>query len=288
MTIYNAAPYLARSVDSLLQQSFADWELVVVENGSTDGSPEVLGGYSDSRLRKLQLTTNIGRTPALRLAFENARGEYIAVLDADDTCYPERLQKQVGFLDRFPEVVLLGTWARYIDAYDVVIGEWAPPGDPESVRMLMASGNPIVHSSAMYRAAAARSAGGYPPDATFGQDLALWLNLLAYGEPSVLPEYLSRFRVLPESMTRGRTYRVDAARDKLELLIKAGARVPLTGNAKLRNREELTIARIRYALALARSGQALKGARAAVSALCRDPACILNNRITRGLLKYTR
>jgi glycosyltransferase involved in cell wall biosynthesis len=288
MTTYNAAPYLARSVDSLLHQSFVDWELIVVENGSTDDSPEILGRYSDPRLRKLQLTANIGRTPALRLAFENARGEYIAVLDADDTCHPQRLQKQVAFLDRCPEVVLLGTWARYIDAYDAVIGEWAPSGDPESVRMLMASENPIVHSSVMYRAAAAISAGGYPLDVAFGQDLALWLNLLAYGEPAILPEYLSRFRILPESMTRGRAYRVDAARDKLALLIKAGAQLSLAGEGKRRNREELAIARIRYALALARGGQTLKGARAAASALWHDPVCILNNRITRRLLEHTR
>jgi hypothetical protein len=288
MTVYNAAPYLARSIDSLLQQSFADWELVVVENGSTDGSAGILGGYSDPRLRVLPLTANIGRTPALRLAFENGRGEYTAVLDADDTCDPQRLQKQVAHLDAHPDVVLLGSWTHYIDADDRVIGEWAPQGDPAALRTLMASGNPIVHSSAMYRAAAARSAGGYPPEAAFGQDLALWLNLLAFGEPAVLPEYLARFRILPESMTRAGIYRVDAARDKLALLLKARARLQPTGEGRRRNREELAIARIRYALALARSGQALKGARAAASALCRDPVYVLNNRITRGLLTHTR
>ncbi|MEP7311070.1 MAG: glycosyltransferase family 2 protein [Pseudomonadota bacterium] len=288
MTVYNAAAYLARSVDSLLQQSFANWELVVIENGSTDGSANVLDGFSDPRLRVLQLTANIGRTPALRLAFENARGEYIAVLDADDTCAPQRLLKQVAYLDAHPEVVLLGSWTHYVDAEDRVIGEWAPRGDSAAVRTLMASGNPIVHSSAMYRASAARAAGGYPPDAAFGQDLALWLNLLSFGEPAVLQEYLCRFRILGDSMTRGRAYRVDAARDKLALLLRARARLRPIGEGRRRNREELAIARIRYAWALARSGQAVKAARAAASALCRDPVYVLNNRITRGFLKHTR
>ena len=116
----------------------------------------------------------------------------------------------------------------------------------------------------------------------------MWLNLLEYGQPAVLQEHLSKFRILPQSMTRGRTYRVDAARDKLALLLKAAALVPLTTEARHRHREELAIARIRYALALARNGQALKGAHVAASALRSDPACIVNNRITRGVFNRSK
>src|SRR3972149_9086486 len=98
MTIYNAEPYLRAAIDSLISQTFPDWELIAVENGSTDGSLSVLKDYADPRVRVFQQKKNIGRTPALRFAFDQARGDYVAVLDADDISSPDRLARQVAFL----------------------------------------------------------------------------------------------------------------------------------------------------------------------------------------------
>ena len=283
MTIYNASPYLRRSIDSLLRQSFREWELIAVENGSGDDSAAILASYDDQRIRSFCFPANIGRTPALRYAFREARGEYIAVLDADDIAHPERLLRQVDHLDSHPEIVLLGTWADHIDADDTVIGAWTPPTEAAALLTSMASENPIVHSSAMYRAASAREVGGYPEHCPYSQDYGLWLRLLALGAPGMLPHSLTQFRILPSSMTRSPKHRVEVARDLLQLAIEAGHGLELSDEGKRRNREEVAIARLRYAAALARSRRLAEGVRAAWHALVADPISLLNNRITRGL-----
>jgi glycosyltransferase involved in cell wall biosynthesis len=283
MTIYNAVPYLSRSLDSLLRQSFGDWELIAVENGSRDDSAAVLASYDDQRIRAFFLPANIGRTPALRCAFRQARGEYIAVLDADDVAQPERLRRQVEHLDGHPEVVLLGTWADYIDADNRVIGAWTPPTEAAALLTSMASENPIVHSSAMYRAAIAREVGGYPEDRPYSQDHGLWLKLLALGGPAMLTEHLTQFRILPSSMTRSRKQQVEVARDLLQAWVEAGQRLKLGDEGRRRNREEVAIARVRYAAALTRSRRLSEGVRMAWQALVTDPISLVNNRITRDL-----
>jgi cellulose synthase/poly-beta-1,6-N-acetylglucosamine synthase-like glycosyltransferase len=284
MTVYNAAPYLAESIRSLVCQSFRDWELLAVENGSTDESAAILRGFPDPRIQAIWLPANIGRTAALRQAFAAARGEYIAVLDADDVAHRERLLKQVLYLDSHPDVVLLGTWAHYIDAGGKVIDEWSPAPEPRAILNAMGSCNPIVHSSCMYRAGAAREVGGYPPDKPFAQDYALWLKLAGRGTLAVLAERLCSFRVLPGSMTRAARHRVEVARDLLHATIEAGRQLPLDREGRRRNREEVAIARVRYAAALMRRRRLLDATAAACLAVVADPASLLNNRITRGLL----
>jgi len=283
MTIYNAGPYLRRSIESLLRQSFGDWELIAVENGSNDNSASILASYEDRRIGAFFLRANIGRTPALRYAFQQARGEYIAVLDADDVTQPERLCRQVEHLDAHPEVVLLGTWADYIDADNEIIGAWTPPTDAAALLTSMASENPIVHSSAMYRAAIARDVGGYPEDWPYSQDYGLWLKLLARGAPGMLPERLTQFRILSSSVTRSRKHELDVAHDLLRAMIDAGHELNLCDEGRRRNREEVAIARLRYAAALAKSRRLTEGVRTAWRALVTDPIAVVNNRITRGL-----
>jgi Glycosyl transferase family 2 len=285
MTIYNACPYLSRSLDSLVAQSFSDWELIAVENGSRDESAATLAGYErDARIRAFYLKSNIGRTPALRYAFSQARGKYIAVLDADDKAHPQRLLKQVDHLESHPETVLLGTWVDYIDSRDAVIGERTPPTEVAALLRHMAGENPIVHSSAMYRAAAASEVGGYPENKPYSQDYGLWLRLLGRGAPAMLPERLAQFRILSSSMTRSRKQEVEVARDLLQSMIDAGEMLNLCKEGKRRNREAIAIARVRYAVALARSRRLVEGLRAACRALAADPISIVNNRITRGFL----
>jgi hypothetical protein len=286
MTIFDAGPYLSRSIDSLIAQSFPDWELIAIENGSRDDCAATLARYEhDARVRPFFLRSNIGRTPALCHAFSQARGKYIAVLDADDIAHPHRLQKQIDHLDAHPETVLLGTWADHIDARDAVIGTWTPPTEAATLLRLMASENPIVHSSAMYRAATAREVGGYPQDRPYCQDYGLWLRLLARGDPAMLPERLTQFRILSSSMTRSRRQEIEVARDVLQAILAAGETLNLCKEGKRLNREAVAIARLRYAVALARSRRLPEGLRALCRALAADPISIVNNRITRSFFR---
>ena len=283
MTIYNAGPYLSKSLDSLIAQSFHDWELIAVEDGSSDESAASLTRYADdARIRPFLLKSNIGRTPALRHAFSQARGEYIAVLDADDIAHPERLRKQVDHFDSHPETVLLGTWADYIDARDAVVDKYTPPTEAAALVTLMGSENPILHSSAMYRAAVASEVGGYPEHRAYNQDYGLWLRLLVRGSPAMLPERLTHVRVLSSSMTRSPKQRVQVARDILQAMLDARETLNLCEEGKRLNREAIAIARIRYAVALARSQRPAEGLRIVCRALTADPISVVNNRITRG------
>jgi hypothetical protein len=281
MTIYDAEPFLERTLASLLAQTFADWELIAVENGSRDASPAVLAACRDPRVRPFVLPANIGRTPALRHAFDQARGDLIAVLDADDISLPARLERQVEYMDSHPEVVLLGTWAEFIDAQDRPVDRYCPPGDPARVLDTFGSENPIVHSSAMYRAAPARAAGGYPPELPHSQDLGLWLRLIKLGKVAVLEECLCRFRVQSGGMSSSRKHRIDVARDQLALLREVRAQLPLGAAARERNREALAIARARYAWSLAQHGRYGSAVLEAGRALVADPVALVRNRITR-------
>jgi hypothetical protein len=283
MTIYNAAPFLAKSIGSLLAQSYTDWELIAVENGSSDGSAAILADYAEPRIRAFMLETNIGRTPALRYAFAQARGEYIAVLDADDVAHPQRLVKQVTHLDAHPKVVLLGTWVNYIDEHDAIIGESTPPADSATLLNRLGGCNPIVHSSAMYRADAAQAVGGYPPDMPYSQDFGLWLELMAHGAPALLAERLCSFRIQSRSLTQSGRYGSVVAYDQLRSLLKAREQLALDAEGRRTNREEVAIARLRYAVALMRCGRLLAGVGAAARAFILDPIRLLNNRITRSL-----
>lgn len=284
MTVYNAARWLREAVDSVIAQTCPDWELVAIENGSQDASPHILASYDDPRIRAVSVQENMGRTPALRYAFELARGEYIAVLDADDIALPMRLAREVEYLDAHPEVSLVGAWTRRIDGDGNEIGAWSFPTDPTELRNRLAYANPIVHSASMYRAVAARAVGGYPLEHPYAQDAALWIRLAERGEVGMMAEYLASHRTLTGGMTQSKTSRVTVARDNLAVLKDAGRCLSLSRHAVRRNREEQTIAACRYALALARSGSVAEALATLMIAAAHNPTGVLWNRVYREVL----
>jgi glycosyltransferase involved in cell wall biosynthesis len=284
MTVYDAAPWLREAVESLINQTYSDWELVVIENGSSDESPGILASYSDPRIRVCATRENMGRTPALRRALELARGEYIAVLDADDVAEATRLERQVAFLDAHPEISLVGSWTRRIDGEGRAIGEWTPPVDPSQLRDLLGFANPIVHSAAMYRAESARLVGGYPIEYPYAQDYALWLRLAERAPIAVIGEYLSRHRSQHGSMTVNKASAVIVSRDKLALLEYASRHLALSAPARRRNREERTIAACRYAIALVRTRRIAAGLGILLRAVVGNPSAIVWNRVYRETL----
>jgi len=278
MTVYNARAYVANAIDSILEQTFRDWELILLDDGSTDGSQEVLSSRRGPRVRITVLSSNIGRTPALRLAFDQARGEYVAVLDADDVSRADRLARQVAYLDAHPEVVLVGSWARYIDEAGRPTGWWHPPADRGALYGLLAWGNPIVHSSATYRRSAAVEAGGYPLSLPYAQDCGLWLRLASRGALAIIPEELCDQRIVDASMTRGDRFRTDIARDGLYLARAARRVLKPRGMAARWNRDAITIARIKCAIAAHHRGETLTAAGGVILAVLRDPAVLVRGR----------
>lgn len=284
MTVFNAESWLREAVDSVVNQSYADWELIVIENGSADTSPDILASYHDSRIRVITLRENMGRTPALRRAFELARGEYIAVLDADDVAEVTRLEKQATFLDLHPEVAVVGSWTRRIDGVGREIGRWSPPVDSQELRDQLGFANPIVHSASMYRAELSRGVGGYPKEYPYAQDYALWVRLAELGSIAVIGEYLSSHRSHHGSMTISKHSRVIVARDILAILEYAAQHLPLSARARRRNREERTIAACKCAVAFIRTGQVGAGLKLLARGILEYPPALIWNRVYRSAL----
>jgi glycosyltransferase involved in cell wall biosynthesis len=248
MTIYNAQPYLQAAIESLINQSFKDWELIAVENGSKDNSLEVLSSYADDRIIIHKFDENIGRTPALRYAFEHAKGEYIAVLDADDLADSERFARQVAFLDEKPEVAVVATWAYYIDRNGKRIGEFTPDTNQEELADSLGWSNPIAHSSAMYRREAAAEIGGYPENYVWAQDYALFIALTSKYRIAMLDHFLCSIRIQETNMTRSPKLQLTVAQERLLLLEQAAQLIPLSAKGKRLNRGARILAQIRIAL----------------------------------------
>lgn len=248
MTIYNAQPYLQAAIESLISQSFHDWELIAVENGSKDNSFEVLSSFADERIITHKFDENIGRTPALQYAFENAKGEYIAVLDADDLADPDRFASQVAFLDGKPEVAVVATWAYYIDSNGKQIGEFTPAANQDGLADSLGWSNPIAHSSAMYRREAAAEIGGYSGKYVWAQDYALFIALASKYRIAMLDHFLCSIRIQETNMTRSPKLQLTVAQERLLLLEQAAQQIQLSAKGLRLNRGAIVLAQIRIAL----------------------------------------
>ena len=115
MSVYNAGEFLKPAIDSLITQTFTDFELIIIENGSCDGSKKVIQSYDARRIKMFEFKENIGRTPALNEAINKASGTYIAIQDADDLSMSQRLELQVNYMNAIPDNVLLGTYCCFIN-----------------------------------------------------------------------------------------------------------------------------------------------------------------------------
>ncbi len=201
MTCYNAASTIQESVNSIITQTFTNWELVLVDNCSTDNSLTVVKNLNDDRIKIVALDKNHGRTPALAVALENARAEFVAILDADDISSQDRLQQQFDFLINNENILVVGSWYRNIDQHGNLINEVRTPTTSVDVMRRMASDNPIVNSSAMFRRQSAQSVGGYNQKYLYAQDFALWLALAKIGELAILPKFLTDIRRVKSSLS---------------------------------------------------------------------------------------
>lgn len=197
VAVYNGGAYLPESVESILAQTLTDFELLVVDDASTDATPAYLASLTDARVRVLRNEDNIGQAPSLNRGLREARGRYVARLDADDLMLPTRLARQVAVLDAEPRAALVGTW---IDVVDEAGRLWASgSGDistfAELVAATLANAYPFGHPSLMYRRDVVDALGGYDPSLAPAEDKDLYRRLtLARWEVRVVREPLVRYR----------------------------------------------------------------------------------------------
>ena len=202
MTVYNGERHLREAVESIVHQTFQDFEFLIINDGSTDGTRELVLSYSDPRIRLLDNGHNLGQTRSLNRGLELAEGQYIARQDADDISEPERLARQVAFLETHTEVALLGTWYTKIDTEGTPLGERRLPCNSIQVRWSLLFFCPFVHSAVMFRKSAVLEQIGFYNEAfVYAQDYELWSRIARCLLVANLGEYLVRYRITPWSMT---------------------------------------------------------------------------------------
>lgn len=195
MSVYNGGNYLREAMDSILCQTFGDYELIIINDGSTDRTKNILESCSDSRIWIIH-QDNIGLTKSLNRGLRIAKGEYIARMDADDISMPNRLKEQVRYLRNNEECIVVGCRTLLIDSDGdpILRGKEATSHD-EIEQILLEGRGAIPHPSAMFRRGPALEIGGYREQYAFAQDVDLWLRLADYGRLANLEESLLKYRV---------------------------------------------------------------------------------------------
>lgn len=204
ISVRNGARYLAASLRSVLVQSMREFELLVVDDGSTDATPEILHSIKDSRLRVIHRSSSSGLGAALQAGLQEARGEFIARHDADDLMYPERLALQCDVLRSDPALVLLGGRARVIDSAGRRRWTAQPPRPTTALGIdaCLLFGNPFIHPTVMFRRAEVLEVGGYDERVAINEDFELWSRVCARYRATNLPQVLVQYRVHRASSTR--------------------------------------------------------------------------------------
>ncbi|MFT3867312.1 MAG: glycosyltransferase [Nibricoccus sp.] len=205
MSVHNGEPYLREAIDSILAQSFTDFEFLIVNDCSSDNSQRIIISYGDPRVRLVDNPTNIGLTKSLNKALALSRGHYVARMDADDRSHKERLAKQVEFLNENPRVAVVGTQIQPIDAEGKTIrkGGSRKAVDPVALAWHWIFDNPLAHSTTLFRREIIwERMKGYDETFRTSQDFELWSRVAHLYEICNLDEVLVDFRLHANSVSR--------------------------------------------------------------------------------------
>lgn len=234
MSCYNGGRWLAAAIESVLAQTFDDFEFILVDDGSSDDTRDIIRNYQrrDGRIIAI-FKENTGLADSLNVGIERAKGEWIARIDQDDLCEPERLDLQLAYVRNHPEVVLLGTGFVEIDAQGRTIKQHTYAPDHDSLARNLAYYRCFFpHSSAFYRLDAVQKVGGYNTHYSRAEDRKLWLELVSLGKLACLPLPLVKVRKHAQQMSldeNGRRQFCDGMAATVSFfLLKAGCPDPST------------------------------------------------------------
>lgn len=213
MSFFNAEPYIQEAIESVMAQTYDAWELLLVDDGSADGSTEIALRYVKARPERIRYLShpgrrNMGASASRNLGLAFAQGEYAAILDADDIAEPARLEEQTAFLDTHHEVALLGSWYIEIDSNGRQIRESTKPCNDIDIRWALLFYCPFLHSSVMLRRLSIlEKVGGYNESLRTSEDYELWQRIARQFRTANLDVPLVRYRIHDKSLTAtvGRT-----------------------------------------------------------------------------------
>jgi hypothetical protein len=201
MPVLNGGSFLRPAVESVLAQTFPDFELLIVDDGSVDGSAAVAESVHDSRVVVIRNEHTRGLPAALNIGLRRASGEFVARLDQDDVARPDRIERQVAAFRREPSLVLIGSQARLINGSGAAVGSVQRCLDAVSIRWYCLFDNPFIHSSVMFRRReVVNDLGGYDESLPYAEDWELWSRVVRRYDVRNLPERLVDYRTWPASM----------------------------------------------------------------------------------------
>lgn len=201
MPVYNAGNYLREAIESILNQSFTDFEFVIVNDGSTDNSRNVVLSYSDSRIRLIDNPQNLGLIASLNVGLEVCEGEYIVRMDQDDISLPDRIFKQIKFMDENPDFGLIGSWFEDFGDH-IQSREVRYSGDDVQIRIRHLYQTHISHPTAVMRSSVVKKNHiRFDPEFVHGEDYNCWVTFSEFCKLSNYPEVLVRKRDHPTNIT---------------------------------------------------------------------------------------
>ena len=194
MAAYNVEHYISQAVESILSQTFSDFEFIIVDDGSEDSTPEILARYDDARIKVIRVA-NQGLTNSLNTGLQASRCKLIARMDADDVCSPNRLESQLAELRKNVDLALVGTWYNVIDEDGTFLSARDAPTDSSELHEILLHENPFCHGSVLFRRDAVAAVGGYRPEFKSSQDYDLWLRLREHYPMGMVPQALYDWRL---------------------------------------------------------------------------------------------
>jgi len=201
MSVFNEKKYLEKAIKSIINQSFSNFEFIIIDDGSADGSAEMLDDWAkeDKRIKIIH-QKNIGLTKSLNKGIKIARGKYIARMDADDISMPTRLEKEINYLKKNPKTVLVSSFVKIIDEKGHEIGELTPAVTYDKIKKMSIFSCQIYHSSSMFGKKIFEKIGGYNEKYIYAQDIELWFKFMKAYQVANIPEFLLLWRKSPKGI----------------------------------------------------------------------------------------
>lgn len=200
MPVYNADRYVKLAINSILNQSYTNLELIIIEDGSSDDSLQIIESIVDDRIRLIKNGTNRGQIYTRNLGLDIANGDYVTMFDADDIAYADKFEKQIRFLEKNEHISMLGTWARFIDKNgNRLKGGWKLRARPDKIPSIMLFKNYFLQSTVVYRKECIKNF-SFKKGFEIAEDYMIWLEIIERFKSWNLQEYLVDYRIHESSV----------------------------------------------------------------------------------------
>ena len=219
MTCFNASRFIEESINSIRNQTYKNWELVIIDDLSTDKTIKIIKKFNDRRIKLFPLKKHIGRTKALNYGLKKITSKFIAIHDADDLAHKNKIKIQVKFLNDNKDILLVGTWIKLIDEKGKLIEFVKTDTTKDKIFRNMLVRNVFCHSSIMFRKSIIKKIGNYPSEIVYSQDYAFILKTMKLNTPSIIPKYLIKSRQWSNSMTYSSKYKKNIKIDSIKNML---------------------------------------------------------------------